>query len=147
MANLSRLVSVVEIDDVRLCEGSFRSFVRPSESEENVKVKASYTTAVTQQNNLLLIKADFKLSGHNETDEEKMLVEIRGAFELSYQLPSDESFSTEELEEFGQVNAVFNAWPYWREYVQASMARMSMPVLTIPVFRVLPRSAPKSQDS
>ena len=41
-------------------------------------------------------------------------------------------------EAFAQVNAVFNAWPYWRELVQASLARMSMPALTVPVFRVAP---------
>ena len=51
--------------------------------------------------------------------------------------PDEESFSSEELEAFGEVNAVFNAWPYWRELVQASLARMLLPPLTLPVFRVL----------
>ena len=74
-----------------------------------------------------------------ESDKGKLQAEIRGTFELSYKVPDDESFSSEELEAFGQVNAVFNAWPYWRELVQASLTRMSMPLLTVPVFR-LPRN-------
>ena len=147
MADLSKLVSVIQIEGVRLCEGSCRSFVRPSDSEEDLKVKVAYSTAVTRQDNSLLVKADFNLKGHTDTDEERLLVEMRCVFELSYQLSSDKDFSTEELDEFGRVNAVFNAWPYWREYVQTSLARMSMPIVTVPVFRVLPRPAAKSQGS
>lgn len=148
MASLSRVVSAVEIDSVRLCEGSFRSLVRPSESVEDVEVKVSYTPAVVESGDseLLLIKVNFSLNVHDGTDEEQLQAEIVGVFELSYRIPGGESFSEEELIEFGRVNAVFNAWPYWREYVQASLARMSMPALTIPVFRVVPRSTSESQD-
>ena len=57
---------------------------------------------------------------------------------MSYRLPADESFASEELAAFGKINGVFNAWPYWRELVHASLARMDMPTLTVPVFRLPP---------
>lgn len=122
--------------------------VRPSESVEDVNVKVSYTSTVTESGDsgLVLIKVDFGLDVRRGNDEGKLQIEIHGTFELSYRIPGDERFSNEELAEFGRVNAVFNAWPYWREYVQASLARMSMPILTIPVFRVLPRDTPEPQD-
>ena len=147
MANLSRVVAAVEIDNVRLCEGSCRSLVRPSESVEDVAVKVSYAPAVTEtrESELLVITVSFSLDVHDRTDKENLQAEIRGTFELSYRLPADEGFSAEELKEFGRVNAVFNAWPYWREYVQASLARMSLPALTMPVFRILPSDSSESR--
>ena len=93
MVDLSRIVSAVQIDGVRLCAAHCRSLVGPTEIARSL----------------------------------------------------DEVFSSDELNEFGQVNAVFNAWPYWRELVQSSLARMSMPILTVPVYRVLP-SDPVKDD-
>jgi hypothetical protein len=37
---------------------------------------------------------------------------------------------------FATINEVFNAWPCWREYVQNVVARMGLPSITVPVFRV-----------
>lgn len=40
------------------------------------------------------------------------------------------------LEEFGQNNALYHVWPYWREYVQAVLTRLRLPTITIPMFRL-----------
>jgi preprotein translocase subunit SecB len=34
------------------------------------------------------------------------------------------------------LNGVFHVWPYWREMVQNTLARMGLPPLILPVFRV-----------
>ena len=142
MVDLSRIVSVIEIKSVRLCEAHCRSAVHPSDAGGAISVKISRKTAVVKEpgeDGVLRIETIFAMKIHSASDEEKLQAEVRGTFELSYKVPDDESFSSEELEAFGQVNAVFNAWPYWRELVQASLTRMSMPLLTVPVFR-LPRN-------
>jgi len=43
---------------------------------------------------------------------------------------------------FAETNGLYNAWPYWREFVQNTAARMSLPGLTVPVLR-LGRSQPR----
>ena len=142
MIDLSRIVSVIEIESVRLCEAHCRSAVHPSETADAINVKSSCEAAVVKEpgeDGSLRIETTFAMEVRNASDEEKVQAEIRGTFELSYEIPDDESFSSEELDAFAQVNAVFNAWPYWRELVQTSLARMSMPILTVPVFRRLPR--------
>ena len=148
MADLSRIVSVVRIESVRLCEASFRSPVRPSEIADAIGVKASQDAAVAElpgDDGLFLVRTNFSMEVRGAGDEEELQAEVRGAFELSYRLPTEESFSSEELQAFARVNAVFNAWPYWRELVQTALARMSMPVLTVPVFR-LPTNGPSEGD-
>lgn len=67
-------------------------------------------------------------------------VRIAAEFHLDYVLPEDVEATEEELDTFARVNGVFNAWPYFREVIQATLARMALPAVTIPVFR-MPRCA------
>lgn len=141
MVDLKRIISVIQIEGVRLCEAHCRSAVQPSEIADAIKVTTSRKAAVVKEptsDRSLRIEIAFTMEVRSAGDDEQLQAEIRGMFELSYEIPDDESFSSEEFEAFGDVNAVFNAWPYWRELVQASLARMSMPPLTVPVFRVAP---------
>ena len=171
MVDLSRIISVVEIESVRLCEAHCRSAVHPSETANAINVKTSRESVVVkapEDSGSLRIETTFTMEVRSASDDDRRLTpapgsppsrppgpraalsdpppaklqaEIRGTFELAYELPHDETFSSEELQAFGQVNAVFNAWPYWRELVQTSLARMGMPPLTVPVFRLVPEDA------
>ena len=149
MVDLKRIVSVIQIESVRLREAQCRSAVQPSEIADAITVTTSRQTEVVQEptvDRTLRIEAAFTMEVRSAGEDEELQAEIRGTFELSYEIPDDESFSSEELEAFGEVNAVFNAWPYWRELVHASLARMSMPPLTVPVFRVVPADTDEAED-
>ena len=149
MVDLSRIVSAVQIEDVRLSEASCRSLVQPSEIADTLVAIPSHETSVTKEpgdDGLFLINTNFSLEIRSGDDEEKLQAEVHGVFELSYSIPNKEAFSSDELEAFGQVNAVFNAWPYWRELVQASLSRMSMPTLTVPVYRLPPSGGAKDEE-
>ena len=141
MIDLSQIVSVVEIDRVRLCEARFRSAVQPEKATRSISLNLKRRVEIvneSQGGGSFQVKVGFDLAMHRDDDEKELQAEIRGVFELSYRLPKEAIFSSETLEAFANFNAVFNAWPYWREFVQASLTRMAMPPLTIPVFRVQP---------
>ena len=150
MVDLNRIISVIQIESVRLREAHCRAAVQPSEIADAIKVTTSRKTAVIKEptdDRACRIETAFTMEVRSADGDEKLQAEIRGTFELSYEIPDGESFSSEELEAFGEVNAVFNAWPYWRELVQVSLARMSMPPLTVPVFRVVPAdTADEAED-
>jgi len=148
MVDLSKIISVVQIEEIRVCEASCRSLVRPVDIAESVGEMTSIDVDVVKKpegDGLLLIRTQFNLEIRGGGGEGELQAEVRGIFELSYQVPADEKFSSDELKGFGKVNAVFNAWPYWRELVQSSLARMSMPVLTVPVHR-LPSNEPAGDN-
>jgi hypothetical protein len=148
MVDLGKIVSVVEIKSVRLCEVGCRSIAWPDEIADAVSVKPSHNALVKKEpedDGLLVIHANFGLEVRSQDDDEELQTEIRATFELSYQIPENQNFSSEMFSAFGQINAVFNAWPYWRELVQSSLGRMSMPVLTVPVFR-LPQKDPENDE-
>jgi hypothetical protein len=44
-----------------------------------------------------------------------------------------------DLAQFAQINAVYNAWPYLRELMQAMTVRMGVPPLTLPLYKIKPR--------
>lgn len=57
-------------------------------------------------------------------------------FRLTYSLTDDKGLTEADFEQFGHWNAVFNAWPYFREYVSSTANRAGLPRLTLPVMRV-----------
>jgi len=72
---------------------------------------------------------------------------LKASFELVYKVPPTPEPSPEALRAFSQTNAVFNAWPYWREFVQNMTARMNLPPLTLPLFRVAPATSELKKPS
>jgi len=67
------------------------------------------------------------------------LLFMAATFLAEYQLAEGFIPGPKEQKAFLAANAVFNCWPYWREYVKSTASRMNLPPLTLPFFRVLPR--------
>jgi len=67
---------------------------------------------------------------------EDLFVRIEARFALTYAITSQENLTEDNYEAFAQRNGVYNAWPYWREFVQSTTVRMGLPPLTLPVYRV-----------
>jgi len=63
------------------------------------------------------------------------LVNIKAEFILEYAIPKSPVglVSGEIATAFGKMTGVYNAWPYWREYVQSTVGRLSLPPLTLPL--------------
>ena len=153
MTDFSRLVSVIQIENIRLCESQSCCPVQPSEIPSAVEVNTSRGTSVVKEpgeDGRLMINTNFSLEIVSEEEHEKRtLVKLSAVFELSYLIPpGTEVFSSGELEAFGQINAVFNAWPYWREFAQSNLTRMSMPAIVMPVYRLPQRKQkPETEES
>jgi hypothetical protein len=67
---------------------------------------------------------------------EDLFVRIDARFALTYSIGSQDGLTDENYYAFGQRNGVYNAWPYWREFVQSTTVRMGLPPLTLPVYRI-----------
>jgi hypothetical protein len=59
---------------------------------------------------------------------------IDATMNLQYKL--SEERTAEDAEAFAQINAVFNAWPYWREIVQSTATRMGILIPPIPLLKI-----------
>ncbi len=61
---------------------------------------------------------------------------------LVYSLDSLDGLEDQNFQAFALTNGVYNAWPYWREFVQSATVRMGLPALVPPVFRFSRPSSP-----
>jgi preprotein translocase subunit SecB len=67
-------------------------------------------------------------------DQEAPMLSIEANFVIMYSLGKIDDIRPENIKAFAQINGVYNVWPYWREFVQSTVARMGLAPLTIPVY-------------
>lgn len=57
-------------------------------------------------------------------------------FRLLYSVRGEEPLRRADIDQFAHWNALFNAWPYWREYLSSTINRAQLPRFVAPVMRV-----------
>jgi hypothetical protein len=74
--------------------------------------------------------------------EEAQYLEIEAEFCAQYRLDPSADLEAHRpaIEEFGRHNLGYHVWPYWREFVQGTCARMGIPPIPVPMYR-LPNSS------
>ncbi len=113
--------------DVKISRGEFQVNVNIT----NVQYGADPT------NDSVFVIPTFTLKAERTTESERSLIlSIETSFALYYSIKSVGDFGDESIKAFAFTNGIFNAWPYWREYVQSTAARMGLPPIVIPVFRL-----------
>jgi preprotein translocase subunit SecB len=75
-------------------------------------------------------------SKKNSLSKSRAIVSIECTFEVSYQLRPNFTPTAEQVKAFTDGNAIFNCWPYCRQYVQDMISRMGFPPLILPLLRV-----------
>jgi hypothetical protein len=66
-------------------------------------------------------------------------------FRLRYTLTGDAPLQEDQLANFAHWNAMFNAWPYWREYLSSTLNRSRLPQFMVPVMGV-PTAPSRAED-
>ncbi len=74
--------------------------------------------------------------GAIRTDGEEPPYQLFAFFRLTYTVKDAQSLEAADIEQFVAWNAVFNAWPYFREYTASTLGRAGLPGFTLPVMRV-----------
>lgn len=149
-AQLTALTAAVQLVDVRLVMAQVRTLIRDPESVSKPQMVLSHDTEViNRKEDSFIVGAQLVLrvvpGNHGEIENPPVSMTI--AYTLQYHVPNVPGYSEETLNEFARVNGTFNAWPYWREYVQSTSARMNLPPLLLPVFRVSTTSSDSPSPS
>lgn len=67
------------------------------------------------------------------------VVLVECGYEVDYVLREGFKITPEHVKAFKDGNAIFNVWPYFREYLQSNLQRMDLPPLTAPFLRLEPK--------
>jgi len=63
---------------------------------------------------------------------DKIVAEISALYSVLYEIVSE--VDKEAIATFGERNAPFHIWPFWREYLQSSCGKMHLPMVLLPLF-------------
>ena len=134
---LKRLIAEVEIEGVRLVEANVETKVRSPADTGAVDLLVNRTAEIgeRQDNGTFFVVAKIGAQLVSEQAKEEPLVSIETSFELQYRLPEGFRVEPQTLTTFAETNGIYNAWPYWREFVQSTLARMGLPPVVLPLLR------------
>ncbi len=134
----------VEIQDVSLKSVEGDLLV----SKEQVLAEAEWFVSQDRATKFRLDEAkkelwvEVKLTATVRGGDKDDLIRCSGTFVVTYIFNAPEPLPLEErdayLSAFANINAVFNVWPYFRELVQSTVARMGVPPLVLSVYRIAP---------
>ena len=123
----------VELRDVQLIRCDCSLFSLPSERDNSHDVTGFAEFQIDEKNKTVFVFVHLDLQGYNNEGEE--LTHIGAVYFLTYAVQDLEGLTQEDFQQFANYNGVFNAWPYWREFVNSMTARFNLPPLTWSVYR------------
>lgn len=109
----------------------------PFEKPSKIYLGVQVENVEINDNNLLFV--DIKLQNKILNKKNTIILQIEATYRLVYHLNPEVVLNDDDLQSFAQINAVYNAWPYWREFVSNTVGRMRYRhagLIIIPVFRV-----------
>jgi hypothetical protein len=121
---------------LRCCGSRVPAGAQPSEP---YTLNASHSTTAKLIDDVLSIEASFNSAAVDAKKAQIFAVEC--TYELCYKLKEGYKPQENEIEAFKDGNAVFNCWPYFREFLQDITARMGQAPPPLPFLRVVPKPA------
>jgi preprotein translocase subunit SecB len=149
LQNAIYLHSRAEIKSLRLAWSRIesQSIVRAS-STEGLSLEIDFKPAAFRVGpEGLTLDTDFKFAIAREGQKDNPVVLIECRFEGQYALVPEYIPSEEQIEAFRTANAVFNCWPFFREYVQNTTVRLGFPPPPIPFLRMTQKQVVETPES
>ena len=137
LKKVSEVIPKIEIGDIRLAEASAVMNGNPAPATAELFAEHQIQSAEVD-GDLLVVRVRFGLKIKAPGDNQPELVSFAAIFRLVYSSAQMKELPTESVSQFANTNSVHNAWPYWREFVQNMIARMGLPILTLPLLKLLP---------
>jgi len=134
----------VQLKDVRLISCKCAQTPVATLGKKAYDINYSTEVQVDKKNGYVIVTAKFHFEAFTESKTQKPVIFIDASFLLAYKIENFEGLTQKGFEQFANLNGIYNAWPYWREFVQNTVTRMGLPSLSIPVFRIVQSTAKKS---
>ena len=132
-----QVAAAAELQNVRLTDAQVRLSFQPEELEPPLKLRLRVRSAGTiSAPQRLQVRLRFWLLATDAKERKRPVLYFRCGYAADYALAQGASPKASEIHAFARGNAVFNCWPYFRELVQNASARLGLPPLTVPLFKV-----------
>lgn len=140
---VGRVARRVEIQDVHLLGSHFERTdddevlprsPAPSEPPESTGINVEWE--LSEVGDALGCVVTFATVFASEEAGEDPPYNLVARFRLLYSVSGDDPVSADDLNQFAHWNALFNAWPYWREYLMNTIARAELEPFVVGVLGI-----------
>lgn len=141
LASAVKVADRVDLQSVKLLACNCKQKPKRPAGRKAFDMAGDSRFEVDKEKNVIGVFIRFVLNAFGEEVERKKdnsFLNIEATFLLLYSISSVEDLDDAAFRSFAEVNGTYNAWPYWREFVQSITSRMELPTLTVPVFRIAP---------
>jgi hypothetical protein len=97
------------------------------------------------QSEQFVVEVSFEYAAWDSSEPQERLFLVNCTFEVAYQISDGYSPSEEEKSSFSRGTAVFNCWPYAREFLRDITARLGHQTPILPLLRITPKK-PESAE-
>jgi len=136
----------VQIRDVRLINCKCDQKPVATAGKKSYNIATSTDVQLDKDHGFIVVIAKFHFEAIVEKKSREPAMTIDASFVLTYRIESFEGLTREGFKQLANLNGIYNAWPYWREFVQNMIGRMGLPPLTMPVFRIV-QTPPKAKPA
>jgi hypothetical protein len=79
-----------------------------------------------------------------ESEDPVVRAEIAAVWVVEYQILRPDDVDEAGISAFGENNVMYHVWPYWREFIHVTCARLRLPQVVLPMFKIT-RRAPQTK--
>lgn len=90
-----------------------------------------------------MVEVSFEYSAWDSSEPPERVFLINSTFEVAYQMLDGYAPTHDAIESFSRGTAVFNCWPYAREFLSDVTARLGHRAPPLPLLRITPKKEPK----
>lgn len=127
--NISENENFLTIKNYKKVPQSYKSMVKIDEVKLSAEASERYVYVFRYAIGVRLVKED-----DGDDEQAEALVSIEAEFDACYFSKSE--LERNVLEAFALNNVGYNVWPYWREVVQSSCARLGINSIRVPFYKL-----------
>jgi hypothetical protein len=132
-----------EIETVLLQSCSALRAKAGSHFAEPYSVKPSMSNVSFYQDGpSVVVEVSFDYSAWDSSEPSERLFQVNCTFEVCYRLREGYVPTEDEKSSFSRGTAVFNCWPYAREFFQDITSRLGQNAPILPLLRITPKQVP-----
>lgn len=149
IAALNAFQNHCEIQGITLLSCTAGRAKAGTEFKEPFSVKPALSNISSMiQGNQIIVEVSFEYAAWDSSEPPQRLFLVNCAFEVAYQIRDHYVPSEHERSSFERGTAVFNCWPYAREFLRDITARLGHQTPVLPLLRINPKkeAAPPAQS-
>lgn len=129
-----------ELEDIKLLFCNATRAKAGTEFQEPFSVRPALTSvSPVEDEGRIIVEVGFEYSAWDSSEPAVRLFLVNCIFEASYRLRDGYKPTAEERSSFSKGTAVFNCWPYAREFLSDITSRLGHQTPVLPLLRITPK--------